>query len=472
MNIGHRFELFADDKLITDLRHAACLRMHHPVRRDVAVLHDAPWEGCGCGYHTVFQDGDLFRMYYHAWHIPPTGKQGQPVFIAYCESHDGLEWRKPDLGLCEFKGSKSNNIILDNVNGAGCHDFGPFKDTRPDVPPDEAYKAVGYGRNPKGLYAFKSADAIHWSLMNDGQPVMTGHPFDTQNVAFWDPCIGRYRAYIRDFDNGVRGIMMSTSDDFIHWSPRQWLEYPGSPQEALYTNQIEPYYRAPHLLIGLPARYVDRGWIDATHELPSPELRKQRAETSKRYGSAVTDGLLMTSRDGLRFHRWNEAFLRPGLRTQHNWAYGDNYFARGILETAPTDDDTPRELSLFATESYFTGTWSRLRRLTLRIDGFGSIFAPLEGGEVTTHPLVFDGSTLVLNASTSAGGSIFVELQDAAGKALPGFSIDDCSEIFGDYLDYEVRWKGGRDVSALIGQPVRVRFRLKDADVFSMRFRQ
>jgi hypothetical protein len=307
--------------------------------------------------------------------------------------------------------------------------------------------------------------------MNDGQPVMTGHPFDTQNVAFWDPEIGKYRAYIRDFDNGCRGIMTSTSADFINWSPREWLQYPGSPQEPLYTNQVEPYYRAPHILIGLPARYVDRGWVDATHELPSPELRKQRAATSPRYGSAVTDGLLMASRDGLHFHRWNEAFLRPGLRTRHNWAYGDNYLARGIVETAPTDDDTPRELSLFATESYFTGDWSRLRRLTLRIDGFGSIFAPLDGGEVVTQPLVFSGRTLVLNVSTSAGGSVFVELQDAQGKALPGFTMEDCSEIFGDHLEYVARWKGGRDVSALAGQPVRLRFRLKDADVFSLRFK-
>lgn len=471
MNIGQRLELFVDNSLVADTTGAASLRLHHPVRRNVAVLHDAPWEGCMCGYHTVFQDGDLFRMYYHAWHMNANGTQGHPVYIAYCESTDGIHWIKPSLGLCEINGSKDNNVIIDKINGADSHDFGPFKDANPSAAPDARYKAVGFSRNPKGLYAFKSSDAIHWTLMNDGQPVMTGHPFDTQNVAFWDATIGKYRAYIRDFDNGCRGIMTSTSDDFIHWSPREWLQYPGAPQEPLYVNQIEPYYRAPHILLGFPARYVDRGWIEATHELPSLDLRKQRAEKHPRYGSAVTDGLLMASRDGLRFHRWNEAFLRPGLRTQHNWAYGDNYLARGVLETAPTDDDTPRELSLFATESYFTGTWSRLRRLTLRIDGFGSIFAPLDGGEVVTHPLVFTGRHLDINVSTSAGGSVFVELQDAQGKPLPGFTMDACAEIFGDQLEYTVRWKDGRDVSALAGQPIRLRFRLKDADVFAFRFR-
>ena len=37
------------------------------------------------------------------------------------------------------------------------------------------------------------------------------------------------------------------------------LKYPGLPDEALYTNQIIPYYRAPHILMGFPTRYVDRG---------------------------------------------------------------------------------------------------------------------------------------------------------------------------------------------------------------------
>lgn len=471
IDIGRRLELFVDGEMIEELRGPARLRIHHPERREVAVLHDAPWEGCGCGYHTVFRDGPVCRMYYHAWHIPEDGAQKQPVFIGYCESRDGILWEKPDLGLVEYQGSRANNIILDRINAGGCHDFAPFRDTNPGCRPGEEYKAVGFSRDPKGLCAFASSDAIRWSLMNGGQPVMTGHPFDTQNLAFWDPGIGKYRAYVRDATNGLRRIMTATSADFITWSPREWLEFPGAPAEALYTNQVAPYYRAPNILLGFPARYVDRGWVEATHELPSPDLRKARSKTHPRYGSVVTDGLLMASRDGLRFHRWNEAFLRPGLRTRHNWAYGDNYIAWGMLETEPTGDDTPRELSLFATESYFTGTWSRLRRLALRIDGFGSLFAPLEGGEAVTKPLVFDGRELVLNVSTSAGGSAFVELQDAAGAPVPGFALDECHEIFGDHLEYVARWKGGRDAGSLAGRPVRLRFRLKDADVFSFRFR-
>jgi len=470
MDIGKRRELFVDDYLIAEMHGEARLRLHRPVRRELAIVHDAPWEGSACGYHTVFRDGGTYRMYYHAWHIPPDGAQGHPCTIAYAESKDGIHWIKPNLGLCEHDGSKQNNILIATINGKHCHDFSPFVDTNPDALPGEAYKAVGFGRNPPGLYAFRSADAIHWTAYNDSQPVMTNHPFDTQNIAFWHPTIGKYRAYIRDFADGCRGIMTATSDDFVRWSERKWLEYPGAPTEQLYTNQVRPYYRAEQILLGFPSRYVDRGWVDATYALPSLELRQNRAKTHPRYGSTVTDALIMSSRDGRTFHRWDEAFIRPGLRTQHNWAYGDNYMAWGMVETEPTEDDSPTELSLYATESYFTGSSSRLRRYTLRIDGFASIFAPLAGGDVITKPLTFDGDRLSLNCSTAAGGSIFVEIQDTEGVAIAGYALADCSEIFGDTLDYTVRWQDGTDVGALAGKPVRLRFVLKDADVYAMHF--
>ena len=94
---------------------------------------------------------------------------------------------------------------------------------------------------------------------------------------------------------------------------------------------------------------------------------------SPRYGTAVTDSFYITSRDGKNFRQSNDVFLRPGLRTRHNWSYGDNYIAWHVVETESTKDDSPRELSLYATESYFTGTrlaaaplFAADRRLRLR----------------------------------------------------------------------------------------------------------
>ncbi|MEO6738932.1 MAG: hypothetical protein ABIP20_01685, partial [Chthoniobacteraceae bacterium] len=77
---------------------------------------------------------------------------------------------------------------------------------------------------------------------------------------------------------------------------------------------------------------------------------------------------------------------------------------------------------------------------------------------------------LALNFSSSAAGSIRVEIQDADGKPLSGFALDDCEETFGDSIERVVAWKNGADVSSLSGRPVRLRFVLKDADLFALRF--
>ncbi|MCH2589725.1 MAG: hypothetical protein MK004_14780 [Planctomycetales bacterium] len=474
-DIGSRRELMIDNFLVDRLVGAARLRLHNPVRREIAIVHDAPWEGNGCNYYTVFFDKGYrgtgrYRMYYHAWHIPSDGNQSHPLRIAYAESMDGIHWVKPKLGFFEHAGSKQNNIVLSEINGQQPHDFSVFKDDNPSVKPEAKYKAIGYGNKPPGLYAFQSPDGLRWTPMNNSKPVMTGHAFDTQNIAFWDSRIGKYRSFVRDFDGKIRGIRTATSEDLVNWTRRDWLEYPGTPVEQLYTNQILPYYRAPHLLIGFPVRYVDRGWVPGTRRLPSLKLREQRSRSNKRYGSAVTDTVLMTSRDGRSFHRWNQAFLRPGLRTRHNWAYGDNYMAWQMVETDSPEDDSPRELSMYATESYFTGKTSRLRRYSLRIDGFASLFAPREGGELITRPFRFRGDRLSVNVATSAAGSVRVEILDAAGKPIPGFALAESHEIFGDAVDYPVEWKSTSSVARLVGKPIRLRFVLREADLYALKF--
>ena len=80
------------------------------------------------------------------------------------------------------------------------------------------------------------------------------------------------------------------------------------------------------------------------------------------------------------------------------------------------------------------------------------------------------GGELRLNFSTSAAGSIRVEIQDEAGRPLPGHGLEECEVIYGDTLDRRVAWKQGADVSALQGRPVRLRFVLEDADLFSLWF--
>ena len=305
------------------------------------------------------------------------------------------------------------------------------------------------------------------------EPVITQAYFDSQNLAFWDAERGEYRAYVRDFRPYPTGrdIKTCTSQDFLTWSEPTWLDYTPGRIGELYTNQINPYFRAPHILLGFPTRYLDRGWTAAARALPQYDYRRLRGSKSRREGTAVTDGMFMSSRDRVTFKVWPESFIRPGLRLAGNWFYGDNYQCLGLIETPSAIEGAPGELSFFASECALQVGPMRWRRYTMRIDGFVSVQAPLSGGELLTKPLVFSGRELVLNYSTSAAGSVRVEIQEPYGSPIAGYALADAEELYGDSLEQPVLWTNGSDVSALAGRPVRLRFVLHDADLYSLRFR-
>ncbi|APZ90691.1 hypothetical protein [Fuerstiella marisgermanici] len=490
VDIGSQRELFVEDSLIEQLKGEAKLQLHHPQPQEIALVFDDPWEGTGTsGFHCIFQDGDLYRMYYKAWNIAfdETKKRIRPSpgATCYAESDDGIHWRKPNLGLVEFQGTTENNIVLlDHLMGSMKLNAGyvaATKDANPAAPHDARYKAMFVTSNPKGMLPFKSADGIHWKPMAEA-PVITNGAFDSQNVAFWDGVRGEYRAYWRHFSHGdnntatanptgIRSIRTATSKDFLHWENEADLTYVDSPEEALYTNVIKPYHRAPHLLIGFPMRYHDRAWSKSTEALPEREHREKRRAINLRYGTAVTDSLVMASRDGVRFKRWNESFLRPGPERPDTWNYGHQALGWHLVETKSALPGAPDELSFYATESYWTGKGSALRRYTLRLDGFVSVEAKAAGGEVITKPLRFRGENLFLNFSTSAAGSVRVEIQSPDGKPLPGFALEDCDPIFGDSVERQAIWNSGSDLASLHGQAVRLRVVLADANLYAFQFR-
>lgn len=448
IDLGSRRELFVDDFLIERLVGAA-LELHKPEPREVALVCDRPWEGNTSAYYTLFRDTDRFRAYYRASHFDEkTKKAAHPEFTCYAESRDGLKWEKPELGLFEFNGSKSNNILW---TAAGTHNFTSFKDANPACAPEARYKALAggttlvNGKKKSCLNALKSADGIRWALMSEG--VITAGAFDSQNLAFWDTERGEYRAYWRIFTaghtdergwkpEGQRAIRTATSKDFIHWENQADLTYVDSPPEHLYTNAVMPYFRAPHLFIGFPTRF---------------QPKTQQVEP-----------VFMSGRDGVRFRRWNEALI-PITAPKDRDGNRSNYMTWGLLPLPGND----RELSVYATEAYYTGPGSRVRRFTFRTDGFVSVRA---GGKGTllTKPLTFTGSKLTLNIASQ--GSTRVELQNANGKPLRGFKLADCAHITGDSVEHAVRWKSGTDLGRLAGQPVRLHFELNNADLFALRF--
>lgn len=420
--IGTQRELFIDRWLI-DRLNGAELKLHEP---QLAPPMTEPANDLE--YGTVIKDGGLFRLYTRDGRGAKHDGDG-PEVTRYCESRDGIRWTKPKLGLHEIDGSKANNVLLHEP--PFCHNFSPFLDPRPGVPADERFKALA-GTVKSALVAFASGDGIHWRKLRP-DPVITytkEYAFDSQNVSFWSETEQRYLCYFRHFlDRKLRSVCRTTSPDFVTWSEPVPLK-PNFPGEHLYTTLTHPYFRAPHLYIALPTRF-----------------HPERGES--------TDILFMTARGDSPYDRtFREAFIRPGLDPAR-WGNRSNYAALNVVPTGPT------EMSIYTTP---------FRRFVLRTDGFASVHAGADVGEMVSRPLRFSGRELIVNYSTSAGGSLRAEIQDTDGQPLPGFALADCHTLVGDAIEQTVRWAKGSDLSCLAGRPVRLRFALQEADLFAIQF--
>ncbi|MBL9216798.1 MAG: hypothetical protein JNG83_15075 [Opitutaceae bacterium] len=453
--IGGRLELFVDRYLIETLDGAE-LRLGQPQPREVVLRFDLPWEVPFSGAHTVLKDGDLYRLYYRGGNTDAHGEYDEGAEVTcYAESRDGIHWVKPILNLYEYRGSRANNLILPPQNERRVsHNFAPFIDTRPGVPPEERYKAVG-GTRKHGLFRLVSGDGIHWRLFST-EPIFHGYALDTLNVAQWSPAEGVYVAFIRPGGTPFRAVARAVSKDFVTWSKPKLMDMGDTPPEHIYTNATHPYFRAPHLLIALPFRFQPERAV-----LSRSEHNALRTHYTQRVG--ISDAVLLTSRGGHTYDRtFMESFIRPGLE-RGAWAARSTLPGLGVVPTGPG------EMSIYIT-THHTMTDYHMRRYTLRTDGFASVNAPFTGGMLLTKPLVFTGRRLVVNYSTSAIGDLRVELADGEGRPLPGFTFADCDEIVGDEISRTVSWGARTDVAALAGRPVRLRVAMKDADLYSIQF--
>jgi hypothetical protein len=255
---------------------------------------------------------------------------------------------------------------------------------------------------------------------------------------------------------GWRWTSRCTSDDFIHWSKPVEMDAGDAPHEHIYTNLTQPYFRAPHIYISLAARLMQQRRVITKEEEKQIGIRDLWADD-------CSDAVLITSRGGNRYDRtFLEAFIRPQMGPQ-NWTSRTNYPAYGIV---PGPDN---KLYLYVNTHWVQKT-NRVELYTLRTDGFVSVNAPYAGGELLTKPLRFTGNRLILNFATSAIGGIHVAIEDETGEPIPGFTRKECVEIIGNEIEREVAWKDGNALRALAGRPVRLRFLMRDADLFSFQF--
>ena len=474
IDLGSRRELFVDDYLIERMD-GVHLELQQPRDEGPVFWTDRPWEGQWTGYFTVIKDSDSFRLYYRGKPTPQNAGVPDEV-TCYAESSDGANWTRPSLGIVDIEGSKDNNVIIGPESPDVRHNFTPFLDTRPGVDPSERFKGLGglfdHDRREAtthGLLLYGSPDGIHWNQLKDEPVINQSHrgPLltDTSSIpTFWSETEERYVCYMRDWIGDprrpgqvgtLRWIGRTTSPDLIEWEPVEKMQY--EPAEQLYTSNVQPYFRAPHIYIALPARFMLGRQVVTAEEAKAANVHPD-------FIYDCSETVFMTSRGGQSFDRtFREGFVKPGIGAKH-WISRTNYAAIGVVQTSETD------MSLYIQQECSQPT-SQLRRYSLRLDGFASAKTPYAGGELLTKPFTFLGTRLFLNFATGAAGDIRVEIQGANGEPLPGYSLEDSRQLVGNYIEREASWQIGPDLSKFVDQTIRLRFVMKDADLYAFRFR-
>lgn len=460
--LNNQHELFLDRYLI-EYTHNVELKMGVPISAGPAILFDQPWEGkFSGGYVSVVNNNNNFSIYYRG----SSGNSSQVT--CYAESRDGINWSKPALKQFKVNGTYENNVVMNWDALQASHNFSVIYDNSPNSIPEERYKAVGgvassKKRELRGLYRYVSSDGIKWSLKDSVALFPNGYGMDSQNVLAWLPSEDQYAIYLRKWTEdkpeddvllkGIRTIARSTSKDFINWTEPELMSFDGKPVENLYTNATQPYYRAPHILIAMPFRFAPDSRVLSDEEM-------QKHGIDKTMWSGVSDAVLISSRGGNSYNRtFMESFVRPGL-DQANWAARSTIPAVGVIPTGKN------EISFFVTRRYGTDE-CYLERMKLRIDGFASLSSSYEEGYVVTKPLIVKGNNLLLNFSTSSIGYVKILFLNEFGEEIDGFSEKDAVKIVGDKIDFPVSWNNDRTISELYGEKVRIKFIMRDADVFS-----
>jgi hypothetical protein len=416
--------------------------------------------------------------------------------VAYAESTDGIHFKKRPLGLVEWNGSRQNNFVMPtDVAQTAVGGGSVFRDENPNCPPEQRYKSWSKFYSTPGTRRgtnriWYSADGLNWKLYDT---VPTGlRKADTQPTWFWDSRIGRYIGYSREWvdisDNQtIRMVGYNESDDMLHWENFSLAlkpdELDGNPLPVIRilptdgmqkgakhgTEDVSPtsgrmdfygpgvfkYKETQDLYFSiLPAfhhltRKEGKSWPD-TGDLQLAVSRDAR--NFRRLGGRRP--FLRLGMEGSFDSKWIWPVLQPLRMGNELWFYylGMNQNHAGVL------DPQAKQME------------NAISRAILRLDGFVSADAAYSGGWFTTPVLTYQGSRLELNLDTSAGGIAQVEIQDASGKPIAGYSLAESDILNGNSVRMQVSWKGNSDVSKLAGKTVRLHFKLRDCRLYAFQF--
>jgi hypothetical protein len=469
--------LFIDDYLIDEIQ-GLKRTLHQPedARDNPVILPEHPWEHRRIPYGSVWYDA--VRKKYRCWYLTVNIYDSRPGFrgyrkqhhvpiqeaayLCYAESDDGIRWRKPELGLHAFRGSKKNNILL-TCPGTHFDSTSVIHTPHDRERPWKMISFIGlwpykrdliqqqwgdtkFGIKQAGHYGWSSEDGIHWEAMNDGLPVLRA---SDRSMFWWDPKQQIYVGAAKSSLNRKRAQLYATSPDVVNWTRTStWLhaadgrDHPGDEAEAAY---------------GFP--YGDQyvGFC---------EMRRVRKGKPTKINWE-----LMTSRDGCNWQRpIRELFFADG--PVQSWRY--QVFK--IFSNPPLERDGKLWIyyggkSGMVSVEEGTVPFQSLCVATLRKDGFVSLDADESGGHLVSKPLVAVGERLFLNVACGKAGYAKVALLDEHGTALPGFDLADCQPITSDHVCELVSWQAGPDISKLVGETIRVRIELSNTQLYALWFR-
>jgi hypothetical protein len=449
-----------------DLARGIRLRAMKPRRAGPLLEPQADWEeGTGVVLTTVFKDGGMYR----GWGMPfcTSGLPKGQFASYYLESHDGLSWTRPKLGLIEYRGSRQNNIVLPlDTRERKTSTVDPmfagtvFIDS--SAPASERYKLYGIGytshenfeawrqRHPgqwvwsKGmsLRGALSSDGLRWNLLPD--PLAVEYT-DTHVVAYYDERLKKYVGYTRRSVDGRRSIARSETDDFRNFPAAEVIVEPGlelEPSESYYTNCRTCIPGAPD------------------HHLMFPAIYHLASDT-------MSIGML-SSYDG---RRWDTV---PGSPVFEPGAFGEwdggCIFAHPNLIELPNGDFALPYSGYSVPHKYPRGQWQFRPGMMIWPKGrLVALEAPQEG-EFATVRLIPPGRKLRLNVLTKRAGKVVVEVARADTTPVPGRRFEDAAPIRGDHQAAVVTWGGEDDLGHAEGAEIFLRFRLDQAQIFALEF--
>ncbi len=428
----------------------------HPATKtgERTIETDRSWEDATLNWFTLLDDEGKYRMWYEAYDVEGWPSTDDTSFC-YAESTDGIIWNKPSLGLYSFYGSTDNNILFRQVGEGSSlsrvHGTCVYID--PTASEEARYKAVSQGQfssfdPPYKIAGMYSPDGFHWTRFP--QPICNLFG-DSQYSGFWDESIHQYVLYGRVSGHG-RSIGRSTSTDFSHFDPLTLVFQTSSPDPSdseLYNPAALKYPYADNIYLMFPSFY------------------RTSTETLEIY--------LAVSRDGVNWS-WAErgvAFIPLG--PSGSFDSGSLYMGQGLIrhgnEIWLYYSGSPLKHNEVDLDTLANPANKRVySRVISRLDGFVSADAGDAEGGFTTPPLSFSGTSLHLNVTTGTTGEIRAGLLDASGNAIAGFGIEDCTPITGDHIDAMVTWKSGADITHLVGTPLKLVVKMKNASLYSFRF--